>query len=61
MDLQKIREVMRWRDSDVFLAGGAGGAGVRRGDEHHALTVTDEMVALLGHLGEEAVVELTMR
>ncbi len=36
MDLEKIREVMRWRDSDVFIAARAGGAGVRRGDVGHA-------------------------
>ena len=36
MDLEKIREVMRWRDSDVFTPARAEGAGVRRGDVGHA-------------------------
>jgi alkylhydroperoxidase family enzyme len=61
MDLEKIREVMRWRESDVFSP-------VEREVLRYAeamsttpLTVTDEMVAsLLAHLGEEAMVELTM-
>ena len=61
MDLQKIREVMRWRESDVFSPVEREVLGYAEAMSTTPLTVTDEMVAsLLGHLGEEAVVELTM-
>ena len=60
-DLEKIREVMRWRDSDVFSPVEREVLGYAEAMSTTPLTVTDEMVAsLLGHLGEEAMVELTM-
>ncbi len=60
LDLTKVREVPRWRESDVFTD-------VERAVLEYAeamsttpLGVTDEMVAgLVGRLGETAVVELT--
>lgn len=60
LDLVKVREVPRWRESDVFSP-------VERDVMEYAeamsttpLTVTDEMVArLIDRLGTEAVVELT--
>ena len=61
MDLEKIREVMRWRDSDVFSPVEREVLGYAEAMSTTPLTVTDEMVAsLLDHLGEEALVELTM-
>jgi AhpD family alkylhydroperoxidase len=61
MDLEKIRDVMRWRDSDVFSPVEREVLGYAEAMSTTPLTVTDEMVAsLLAHLGEEAVVELTM-
>jgi len=61
MDLEKIREVMRWRDSDVFSPVEREVLGYAEAMSTTPLTVTDEMVAsLLAHLGEEAMVELTM-
>jgi AhpD family alkylhydroperoxidase len=61
MDLEKIREVMRWRESDVFSPVEREVLGYAEAMSTTPLTVTDEMVAsLLEHLGEEAVVELTM-
>ena len=61
MDLEKIREVMRWRDSDVFSPVEREVLGYAEAMSTTPLTVTDEMVAsLLAHLGEEALVELTM-
>ena len=61
MDLEKIREVMRWRDSDVFSPVEREVLGFAEAMSTTPLTVTDEMVAsLLAHLGEEAMVELTM-
>jgi AhpD family alkylhydroperoxidase len=61
MDLEKIREVMRWRDSDAFSPVEREVLGYAEAMSTTPLTVTDEMVAsLLAHLGEEAMVELTM-
>ena len=61
MNLEKIREVMRWRDSDVFSPVEREVLGYAEAMSTTPLTVTDEMVAsLLGRLGEEAMVELTM-
>ena len=61
MDLEKIREVMRWRESDAFSPVEREVLGYAEAMSTTPLTVTDEMVAsLLGHLGEEAMVELTM-
>ena len=60
-DLEKIREVMRWRESDVFSPVEREVLGYAEAMSTTPLTVTDEMVAsLLEHLGEEALVELTM-
>lgn len=61
LDGAKVREVPRWRTSEVFTD-------LEREVMEYAVamtltppTVTDEQVAsLLGHLGEEAMVELTM-
>ena len=61
LQVEKVREVPRWRESDVFTT-------LERDVMEYAEaitatppTVTDEMVAaLLERLGEEAVVELTM-
>jgi AhpD family alkylhydroperoxidase len=60
-DLEKLREVPRWRDSDIFTPV------ERRVLEYSEAmtatppTVTDTMVAkLIEDLGEEAVVELTL-
>ena len=36
LDLAKVREVPRWRESDVFTAARARRPGVRRGDVGHA-------------------------
>ena len=60
LDLDKVREVPRWRESDVFTA-------LERDVMEYAEamtltppTVTDQMVAgLVDELGEPAVVELT--
>ena len=61
MDLEKIREVMRWRDSDVFSPVEREVLAYGEAMSTTPLTVTDEMVtSLLGHLGEAAMVELTM-
>ena len=61
MDLEKIREVMRWRTSDVFSPVEREVLGYAEAMSTTPLTVTDEMVAsLISHLGEEAMVELTM-
>jgi alkylhydroperoxidase family enzyme len=60
-DLEKIREVMRWRDSEVFSPVEREVLGYAEAMSTTPLTVTDEMVAsLLAHLGEAAMVELTM-
>jgi AhpD family alkylhydroperoxidase len=61
LDLEKVREVMRWRDSGVFSPVEREVLAYAEAMSSTPLTVTDEMVAsLLGHLGEEALVELTM-
>ena len=61
MNLEKIREVMRWRDSDVFSPVEREVLGYAEAMSTTPLTVTDGMVAsLLAHLGDEAMVELTM-
>ena len=61
MDLEKIREVMRWRSSDVFSPVEREVLGYAEAMSTTPLTVTDEMVAsLVSRLGEEAMVELTM-
>src|SRR5690349_10996722 len=61
MDLEKIREVMRWRESEVFSEVEREVLAYAEAMSTTPLTVTDEMVSSLrGHLGEEAVVELTM-
>jgi AhpD family alkylhydroperoxidase len=61
LDLEKVREVMRWRDSDVFSPVEREVLAYAEAMSSTPLTVTDEMVAsLLDHLGEEAMVELTM-
>lgn len=60
LDLDKVREVPRWRESDAFTA-------LERDVMEYAEamtvtppTVTDELVTrLIGQLGTEAVVELT--
>jgi AhpD family alkylhydroperoxidase len=61
MDLEKIREVMRWRESDVFSPLEREVLGYAEAMSTTPLTVTDEMVAsLVRELGEPATVELTM-
>ncbi len=61
MDLEKIREVMRWRDSEVFSPVEREVLAYSEAMSTTPLTVTDEMVASLrGHLGDAAMVELTM-
>jgi len=61
MDLAKIREVMRWRDSEAFSPVEREVLAYAEAMSTTPLTVTDEMVAsLIEHLGNEAVVELTM-
>ena len=61
LDLAKIREVVRWRTSDAFSEVEREVLGYAEAMSTTPLTVTDEMVAsLIGHLGNEAVVELTM-
>ena len=53
MDLEKIREVMRWRESDVFSPVEREVLGYAEAMSTTPLTVTDEMVAsLIEHLGE---------
>ena len=60
LDMDKAREIPRWRESGGVLPAGAGRAGVRRGDDRDEPTVTDEMVArCTTQLGDAAVVELT--
>ena len=54
LDEAKVREVPRWRESDVFT-------GLEREVMAYAEAMTDEMVASLDRqLGHAAVVELTM-
>ena len=61
LDLEKIREVMRWRESEVFTPVEREVLAYAEAMSVTPLTVTDEMVAsLIRELGEPAVVELTM-
>ena len=60
LDLAKVREVPRWRDSDVFTETERAVLEYAEAMSTTPLGVTDEMVAgLIDRLGVEAVVELT--
>jgi alkylhydroperoxidase family enzyme len=60
LDLDKAREVPRWRESDVFTPLEREVLAYAEAMSHTEPTVTDEMVASLRQqLGEAAVVELT--
>jgi AhpD family alkylhydroperoxidase len=60
LDLAKVREVPRWRDSDVFTALERDVLEYAEAMSSTPLTVTDELVdRLVDQLGTEAVVELT--
>ncbi len=60
LDLDKAREVPRWRDSAVFTPLERAVMGYAEAMTETPVAVTDEMVAeLLGQLGEAALVELT--
>lgn len=60
LDLDKAREVPRWRDSAVFTPLERAALGYAEAMTQTPPTVTDDMVAeLLGQLGEAAMVELT--
>ena len=60
LDLDKVREVPRWRESDVFTPLERDVLEYAEAMSVTPLTVTDEMVAhLIDELGEPAVVELT--
>ena len=60
LDLDKVREVPRWRESDVFTPLERDVLEYAEAMSVTPLTVTDEMVAhLLDQLGEPAMVELT--
>jgi alkylhydroperoxidase family enzyme len=60
LDLDKAREVPRWREADVFTALERAVLGYAEAMTQTPPTVTDEMVAeLLGQLGNAALVELT--
>jgi alkylhydroperoxidase family enzyme len=60
LDLAKVREVPRWRDSDVFTPLERDVMAYAEAMSTTPLTVSDEMVAaLLSRLGTAAVVELT--
>jgi len=60
LDLAKVREVPRWRDSDVFTETERAVLEYAEAMSTTPLGVTDEMVAGLSErLGVEAVVELT--
>ena len=60
LDLAKVREVPRWRDSDVFTETERAVLAYAEAMSITPLGVTDEMVAgLIERLGVEAVVELT--
>ncbi|MDQ2955527.1 MAG: carboxymuconolactone decarboxylase family protein [Actinomycetota bacterium] len=60
LDLDKAREVPRWRDSAVFVPLERAVLGYAEAMTHTPPTVTDEMVGeLLQQLGESALVELT--
>jgi AhpD family alkylhydroperoxidase len=60
LDLAKVREVPRWRESDVFTPLERDVLAYAEAMSTTPLTVTDEMTAhLLEQLGAPAVVELT--
>jgi len=60
LDVDKAREVPRWRDSAVFTPLERAVLGYAEAMTQTPPAVTDEMVAeLLGQLGEAAMVELT--
>ena len=60
LDLAKVREVPRWRESELFSPLERGVLEYAEAMSATPLTVTDEMVArLVEQLGAEAVVELT--
>lgn len=60
LDLAKVREVPRWRESDVFTSLERDVLEYAEAMSVTPLTVTDGMVEkLIGQLGTEAVVELT--
>jgi len=60
LDLAKVREVPRWRESDVFTALERDVLEYAEAMSTTPLTVTDELVSrLVDQLGTEAVVELT--
>ena len=60
LDLTKVREVPRWRESDVFTSLERDVLAYAEAMSVTPLTVTDEMVSgLLAQLGAPAVVELT--
>ena len=60
LDLAKVREVPRWRESDVFTPLERDVLEYAEAMSTTPLTVTDELVArLIDQLGTEAVVELT--
>ena len=60
LDVAKLREVPRWRESEVFTPLEREVLGYAEAMTVTPPTVTDEMVArLLDQLGEQAVVELT--
>jgi AhpD family alkylhydroperoxidase len=60
LDLAKVREVPRWRDSDVFTPLERDVLEYAEAMSSTPLTVTDELVgSLVEQLGAEAVVELT--
>jgi alkylhydroperoxidase family enzyme len=61
MDLAKLREVVRWRDSEACSPVEREVLAYAEAMSTTPLTVTDEMVARLDEeLGHAAVVELTM-
>jgi alkylhydroperoxidase family enzyme len=60
LDMDKAREIPRWRESDVFSALERDVLAYAEAMTRTEPTVTDEMVAgLVAQLGEAAVVELT--
>lgn len=60
LDLAKVREVPRWRESDAFSPLERAVLAYAEAMSTTPLTVTDEMTAhLVGQLGAPAVVELT--
>jgi len=60
LDMDKAREIPRWRESDVFSSLELEVLAYAEAMTETEPTVTDEMVASLrGHLGDAALVELT--